>query len=231
MNKIQVDKKVIFLTNNYYKINISEESFIDITIPENHCSKLIIIGSHDYKINFLLEKNSELKVYSLNKNNSVDIRVLLKENSKVTYHHSVACEEISDNTFEIIHQENNSSSYLYNNGINLCKGKLFFRIDGKISKNLEKIICNQASQIINFNDGNSKIIPNLIIDSNDIIANHSSYIGNINDEVSFYLESRGIRKEEIRKLIFKAVLLGKMELGSEKDDFNKIINEWGGLNE
>jgi hypothetical protein len=40
------------------------------------------------------------------------------------------------------------------------------------------------------------------------------------------MKSRGISSKEIQKLIYKATLLGKMELQEEKEEFNKIINEW-----
>ena len=74
--------------------------------------------------------------------------------------------------------------------------------------------------------GNSKIIPNLIIDSNDIIANHAAYIGEINEEEKFYMQSRGIKEMDIKKIIYVATLLGKMDLADEKEEFNKRIDEW-----
>ena len=88
------------------------------------------------------------------------------------------------------------------------------------------IECSQNSKIININNGNSKIIPNLIIDSNDINANHSAYIGKIDDEIKFYLASRGISDRMIKKLINKATILGKMELDEESEEFHKLIEEW-----
>ena len=103
---------------------------------------------------------------------------------------------------------------------------MFFNIDGIVKKNLSNIICNQSSKIINFNLGESKIIPNLIIDSNDIIASHSAYIGEIGEEEMFYLKSRGIDEENIKKIIYRSTLLGKMELNEEKEEFYKRINEW-----
>ncbi len=40
------------------------------------------------------------------------------------------------------------------------------------------------------------------------------------------MKSRGISDIDIKKLVYKAVLLGKMELSEEKEEFNKRINEW-----
>ena len=103
---------------------------------------------------------------------------------------------------------------------------MFFTINGCVPKKLTNIICNQKSKIINYNLGNSKIIPNLIIDSNDIIANHSAYIGEIGEEEKFYMESRGINSNDIKKAIYKATMLGTMKLDEEESEFNKRINEW-----
>ena len=74
--------------------------------------------------------------------------------------------------------------------------------------------------------GNSKIIPNLLIESNDIVASHSAYIGNFDDDVKFYVLSRGIKLDMLIRMLYKAILLGTMDLTIEKEEFNKIINEW-----
>ncbi len=225
-NKIEVDSKIILKDNNPLFLEINKPIKLDIKVLDNVSSKLVILGNNDYEINVVLNSNTSLNVNSLNKDNNPVVNICLKENSMVNYNHSVLSKENSQSTFNINHIENNSSSNINNNGINMNDGKLFFTINGVIPKKLSNINCNQNSMIINFKKGNSKIIPNLIIDSNDIIANHSAYIGEIGEEELFYLKSRGISKENIEKLIYKAILLGKMDMSMEKEEFNKIINEW-----
>ena len=224
-NKIKVDNYSISLIDPLY-LEIDNVTKLDIEVKEGISSKLVIIGNNNYDINIKLDNNSNLIVNSLNKNNSVNINVSLKEKANITYNHSVLAESDSINNFNINHLSNSSVSSINNNGINKEDNKLFFSINGIIPKNLKDIVCNQTSKIINFKNGNSKIIPNLIIDSNDIIANHSAYIGEISEEELFYMKSRGINKEEIEKLIYKATLLSKMDLNKEKEEFNKRINEW-----
>ena len=60
------------------------------------------------------------------------------------------------------------------------------------------------------------------------MASHSSYIGEIDEVKLFYMKSRGISHEEIEKLVYRSVLLGRLSLESDivKEEFNKIINEW-----
>lgn len=227
MNKINIENTKLFLEkNDSYYLEISEKGHLEIIVKKDITAKLIIVSNHDYRLDVLEEENSNLVVNALNKNNNVDVNVKLCKNSILTYNHSVFCNQNSNNIFNIVHLENDSISVLNNSGINLSHGKLFFEINGKVFKNLHNISCNQNSRIINFSCGDSKIIPNLIVDTNDIAANHSSYIGKIDDDVLFYLESRGIQKESIKKLIYKSYMLGKMNLEEEQEVFNKLINEW-----
>ncbi len=218
VNKIIIDK------GDISTLYIDKKIDLEIIVNKNVDNKLLIIGTSDYNINITLMENSKIILNSLNKNNSVNININLHENSNITYNHSVISKENSINNFSINHKENNSTSILNNNGINLSDGKLFFNIDGIVPKNMVNINCNQSSKILNFKNGNSKIIPNLIIDSNDIIANHAAYIGKINDEEMFYLSSRGINKESIKKLIYKGTMLNKMNIN--KEEVNQILNEW-----
>lgn len=224
-NKINIEKEILLSDKENY-LYIDNYHNYRIVVNSNCSSKLMIIGNNNYDLEIILKKGSSLTINAINKNNSVNIVIKLYENSFINYNHSVLGSTDSINNFNVLHIEDGSSSILNNNGINKDNNKLFFNINGEIPKKLKNITCNQSSKIINLKDGNSQIIPNLIIDSNDIIANHAAYIGKIDDEVKFYLESRGLKKGNIEKLIYRSIMLAKMELEKEEEEFNKIINEW-----
>lgn len=223
-NKINVDKKILVSNPMYLEIIGSVK--LEINVKENINTKLVIIGNKNYDIKINIDNNSSLTVNSINKDNSVNVCINLNSKSSITYNHSVVSNINSINNFTINHLKNDSVSYLNNNGVNMNTNKLFITIDGVVNKSLKNIVCNQSSKIINIGMGDSKIIPNLIIDSNDIIANHAAYIGEIGEEEKFYLESRGIGILDIKKIVYKATMLGKMELLEEEEEFNKRINEW-----
>ncbi len=228
-NRITVDNyKFSISSSDPVFLEIDCDTKIDIKVLKNTHSKLIIIGNNNYDINIKLEKESGLLVNSLNRDNSTNVNISLDEDSSISYYHAVLANSDSINTFNINHSGNLSNSYIMNSGINRNDGKLFFTINGIVPKDLKEIMCNQDSKIINFSNGNSKILPNLLIDTNDIMARHSSYIGEIEEYNNFYMKSRGISDEDIKKLIYKAVLIGRLYLKEEKEkeEFNKIINEW-----
>lgn len=227
MNKIVIDNNRILLKKNLtYYLSIEKDVTIDILVSNDIKAKIVIVSQYNNNINIYLSRNSFLLINSLNKDNNSNINIQLEENSKIVYNYSVLSNKDSQNEFCVKHMANNSVSILNNYGINRNDGKLYFKIDGVIPKNLNKIVCNQNSRIINFNNGDSKIIPDLIIDSNDIIANHAAYVGEIDEHEKFYLASRGISDMEIEKLMYRATLLGKMELIEEEEEFNNLINEW-----
>ena len=227
MNKITVgNEKIILDQNATFYLNIPKKDNLIITVYPNIHAKLVLVSENDYDICYSLKENSELIVNSLNKDNNVNIEINLEKNTNIIYNHSVLGKNNSVNSFKIVHNDSNSNSMINNNGINILDNKLYFNVDGIILKDLVNINCSQSSQIINFGNGDAKIIPNLIIDSNDINASHSAYIGKIEDEQVFYLKSRGLDFESIKKLIYKSVLLSKMILNEEEEEFNKRINEW-----
>ena len=149
MNKIIIDKGK---TSTLYA---NKNSNFEIIVNKNVENKLLIIGINDYDLDITLMENSKLIINSLNKDNSVNIKINLCENSNITYNHSVITKSDSINNFYINHKENNSTSILNNNGINLSNNKLFFYIDGIVPKNMVNINCNQSSKILNFDNGNS----------------------------------------------------------------------------
>ena len=227
MNKIFIDSEDIVIKENgvYYLKPIN--SNYHIKIENNIECKIVIISENiSYNIEYNLLENSSLIVNSLNYNTNTNIVINLDKHSKINYNHSVVCKEDSVNKFSLNHLSSDTISTINNNGINIGNNKLFFEIDGIITKKLNNVKCEQNSKIINYGLGNSKIIPNLLIESNDVIANHSAYIGNFDDDVKFYVLSRGIKLDMLIRMLYKAILLGTMDLTIEKEEFNKIINEW-----
>lgn len=68
--------------------------------------------------------------------------------------------------------------------------------------------------------------PSLEIEADDVKAGHSATIGNVDDETLFYFESRGINKEEAKKIMIKGFLeqdLSKIEDSNSRKTIAEII--------
>ena len=83
---------------------------------------------------------------------------------------------------------------------------------------------DQNNRIITMNNNKCNINPNLLIEENDVIANHSALIGKFNENEIFYLMSRGIKRDDAIKLLTKGFLYD--ETIFEEDIKNIIDTYW-----
>ena len=204
MNKLDIDNNVV-------------------TIPKNEKVELHIFDYQNKKITYNLEANSKLVIYQYGIDIDNDITINLNgKNSEVEYHYSTI--NYNDHKYNIlvVHNEENTTSNIYNHGLNVYSKKLDFNITGKVIKKANKSICNQENQIINLEDGDSTILPNLLIDNYDVISNHSAYIGKFKDELLFYLMSRGISKRVSYDLLIRSFLINGL---TSNEDISKLEEE------
>ena len=223
MNKIQIDKdKIINLENNEYQLVINHDCNIEFIVNKTINSKVsILVKSSNINIKILLESNSSLIINQLGCDSSINYDVNINNNSNLYVVDSIISKVDSINNINLSHKGNNSEIKFYTNGINLENKKMYYNVNGIISKDISDVYLEENSKIINIKDGDSKIIPNLIVDSKDISANHSAYIGTLDNETLNYLMSRGIEKDKAKDLIIKSILLSKMNLNI--DEFIKEI--------
>ena len=156
-----------------------------------------------------------------------DYNIIQNNNTNLYIVSSIINKDDSINNIDIKHIGNNNNTRFYTNGINLDNNKLYFNINGIVNKNIVNGYLEENSKIINMSDGDSKIIPNLIIDTKEIIANHSAYIGTFNNDDLYYLMSRNISRENAYKLLIKSILLSNMNLDIKV--FKKEISDYIGV--
>ena len=81
-------------------------------------------------------------------------------------------------------------------------GKLYIDAIGKIVKGASRSESHQKSRVMCFDDGQSAtVIPELLIDENDVQASHALTIGRIDREQLYYLQSRGLDQRQCTSLI------------------------------
>lgn len=214
MNKIEVRdetlEKIIKLNEDTFifyencNINVKYEITGDVKVFM-YVYNSVINGSYDISSNF------SFNVFAVD--SSVSLKLdLNREDINLDYVYSTINEHDNSYVITVNHNCKNQISKVINHGINLDSNKLCFVINTVIPKDSIKICANQDSKIILVRDGSGKIDPNLIIDNDDINANHSAYIGDFKEEDIFYIKSRGISLNDARKLLAKAFLIGKMKI-------------------
>ena len=203
-------------------------------------TEIIIKGDSIVKdLNFIVENNICLSVLELSVNSEYELTFNLKENSRLIYNKaslnpkdkiivnfdgisssmefrsSVTCKNDSYCFFELRHNASKTTSNLINHGVNNSVGKMNFKIDAYVPSTALDCVTSQENKIINMKCGKSTILPNLIIDTEQVEANHSAFIGNFEDDVMFYLKSRGINTETAQKLLMNGFLIGNISFDEQ----------------
>ncbi len=129
--------------------------------------------------------------------------------------------------YYIYHDAKNTTSNIKNNIVSIKSGKATVQVSTFIPKGMSMSVANQNNRIISLNEKKNEIRPNLYIDEYDVVANHSALIGRFSGEELFYLQSRGISKEEATRLLLNGFLLSDIESKKMQKEIEKATkNEW-----
>ena len=95
-----------------------------------------------------------------------------------------------------------------NYAVVLAEGKLMIDAVGTIVKGAVRSKNHQVSRALSFEEGQrSTILPELLIDENDVEASHAMSIGRVDDEQLYYLMSRGLTIQQVTALISSGYLM------------------------
>jgi len=105
------------------------------------------------------------------------------------------------------HKAPNSTSNLLIRGVFEDESKFHYTGLVKIEKKAQKSHAYQKNQNLILSDGVFvESEPFLEIEANDVFCTHGSTTGKINEDQLYYLISRGIRKEDAKRLIIQGFL-------------------------
>lgn len=185
----------------------------------------------DYKFqyNYYLEEDSLLNIEKINDVNNILEMTLVNLNGDracVNYNLKTVSTSLEKYSFLIYHNASRTISNINNNGVNILDGLLEFNVSSFIPNGIKKCEASQGARIINNTDNECVIKPNLFIDEEDVIANHSAVIGTFSFDEMFYLMSRGISKNESEMLLIKGFLMKNISF--YKEELSDIIEKYWG---
>lgn len=214
--------------NNDFELKLNESSTITLFIESSNINiryelmdgdyNILVFNNADSKTNIVESgyiRNSkvnityiELNNYEFNQDNSIDIN----ENSSLNVNSIYLGINKKHIVFNMNNLEFNSTSTINNNVV--CLNDADFELDviGNIKKGAKESKCHQKSQCLTFESPKkAKILPVLNIDENDVEASHSLSSGTIDEEVLFYMNSRGLNKKEALGLLLVSYLMPSEE--------------------
>lgn len=226
--------EIIVLEDTYLEIIYDfrdDKLEVEIHTKESVCFELFEIQNiHRLKVQYTyyLEKNSYINVQKFYLCKDIKERSIIYlngENAKIDYTFKTIATALQRYDIYVYHNQINTKSNLYNYGITDKEGGIILNVTGNVYGGMKDCELNQNNQILAFNQKKSVIQPILLIDDKDVIANHSAYIGNVNQENLFYLMSRGISLKEATILLAKGFLLDGLK---ENKAVLKLIDEYWG---
>ena len=184
-------------------------------------------GNYKFQYKYYLEENGYLnieRVYDVNNINEMTIINLNCENARVNYNLKTVSKNNEKYNYLVYHNAKKTVSNIINNGVNILDGKLEFNVSSFVPNDIKKCDVNQSSRIINMNSNTCAIKPNLFIDEEDVVANHSALIGTFSFDEIFYLMSRGISKKDADSLLTEGFLMKGINF--YKEELKEIISKY-----
>lgn len=203
------DKPIIIDNQIYKNINIFiedniEVSFLDIKDKADYLS---------YKYNVGNNSKIVINKYDQFNDNEENIEVNLEGyKAEVLLNLGIVSLNKQIYNININHLNNNTVSNVINRGIALNEGVIEFNVNGNVRPKMSNCYLNQDNKIITMDKGKGIIKPNLYIEDNMVEARHGASIGKFNEEVIFYLGTRGINEKEAYKLLIEGFLFSNFNI-------------------
>ena len=184
-------------------------------------------GEYKFQYKYYLEEDSYLNIEKINDGRDIKEMTVINlngERAKVDFNLKTISKNQEKYNFLVYHNAKDTISNIVNNGVNILDGVLEFNVSGFVSNGITGCDINQKGRIINMTENNCIIKPNLFIDEEDVMANHSALIGTFSSDEIFYLMSRGISKKASENLLTKGFLLKGITY--YKETLEEIINKY-----
>lgn len=196
-------------------VDNQSEAFVQVNITEN--VKIKRDGNVKCAYVELSNNNIEMNInYTLiedNANAIVRLATLAKGEEKK--HHLLS----------LVHEAPYTTGIMDNYGVVKNKANLVIDGIGTIKKGNHQSNSHQTNKIIVFDKScNAKANPYLYIDEYDVKASHGASVGKIDEEHLYYLQSRGLSKEDAMHLVTYGYFIPVLEF-IENDELKELFNE------
>lgn len=212
---------------------------INLTAGDNSNVKYLLIASlnsedglleHDFNI----LKDANVKVLAGLVGNVLTTKLianLIGEGGTVDVKSVAVSSDNHDQTVDVYlhHKAKNTYGNMVNVGIANKKGRVILNGIEKIEQGMKNSEVFQTLRgIITSDDAVIEVNPILLIDEYDLkAAGHAATVGKLDEEMLFYLQSRGLTKEVAEKLIINGFLepiLKEIDNEDMKERFEKLVN-------
>lgn len=218
MHNISMSDEIIKIYNQ--EILLDDSAIVEVSGN----SKITIMNKKVKDLNILVKEGSIVLIedFRIIEKETTNIKIIMENKSQLIYNHSFINNKEYNLNILTEYQSNDSKITFNIHGIN-DGGTCNIIADGILGSNINNELL-ESIHIININGGKAITIPNILVNNNDVIANHAATIGKINDNELNYLMSKGISEQETRKLILNGFLINIFQSADLIIQIKEIIN-------
>lgn len=191
-------------TDTNFVINVSSNlNSIKIDLSENTSNNILIIikGVVDnLKIEVNLDRYTKANLNILQYSTNSKVDVFLNNNGMFSESYSESLVVSNNNDLNILNftSKNNNKKTIVDTkayGVSSNSSKVILNYVGKIINKMSGSSCHEELKGINRDNAKIEVNPILEIDEFDVTAGHGASCGNINQDILFYMQSRGLTKQ------------------------------------
>ena len=208
MNNILVENEVMEFNNENINIDLNVSKVI-IDIKNKVVINDLNTSWKDLEIIFNIKENSslELNVFKNNAQINYSLIVNMENNSEFIGNIAYVITENSKIFIQTNMNGSNIKNILKTKCITQDKGSVDIQFDGNVLENTINNIMQEDVRILNLNNFENKIKPNMLVSSNEVQADHFTTMSGINSDELFYLKAKGLDNETATKLLEKGFVL------------------------
>ena len=208
MNNILVENEVMEFNNENINIDLNVSKVI-IDIKNKVVINDLNTSWKDLEIVFNIKVNSslELNVFKNNAQINYNLIVNMENNSEFIGNIAYVITENSKIFIQTNMNGSNIKNILKTKCITQDKGSVDIQVDGNVLENTINNIMQEDVRILNLNNFENKIKPNMLVSSNEVQADHFTTMSGINSDELFYLKAKGLDNETATKLLEKGFVL------------------------
>lgn len=158
---------------------------------------------------------------------NADVRITLKESGAYAMLRS-ACIAEGEKHFDIncIHEAPYTSGYMENYAVVKESGNYRMKATGKIIKGAYESASHQTTRVLTMSPKHtSEVEPVLLIDENNVKASHATTLGQPDENQLYYLQTRGLSREQALGLLTVGYIMPITELFDNEEMNQKLKNE------
>jgi len=148
-----------------------------------------------------------------------------ESNLKIDTGYQVKGSDLLDINYVARHKGYKTNSEITVNGVLKDQAKKTFRGTIDFIYGSDKAIGNEVEDVLLLDQGvTNKTVPVILCEEEDVQGNHGATIGRIGEDLIYYLSSRGMKEEEIYKMMAQGRLMTTIHL-IENEEIRKELTE------